>query len=314
MFGSRGTWGSRDPLESGCGVPYVPVVDTRTDSDPNRPDTDREEIESIPWDSLLAEDTGDRRRWLMVAGAALAVVAISASAARTLWPASPDPVATPPASTVTTPTTAPPPTEPPSPPLSEADLAAVEPAAVQREAAAHGLLAVHGYLTSDGSGSWAPAELFPEAEAPEIRSFVEAAVVTSVVPVSDRRFAVTVLARTLAAPPGEGYVRQPLRALEVVVELTGDDARLVDLPRPVEPPPAAAAELSLTEAEPPRPVVEAALAEAGRLGEPDPEQLVAATTADGVWRVTVPVVDEVGGVWPVAVWVDGSGVLLPAGG
>lgn len=289
-------------------------MDTRETS-AERPD---EELESIPWDALLTDDSDSRRRWLVIAGAAIALVAISASAARTLWPSSPAPVAVPTTEAVGAPvspepsptsTVAPPTSSPPS----EADLMAAPGDGVEREVVAHAELAVRDYFTLDGTG-WEAADLVPGLAPPEGRSFVEEVVATGVVPLDTDRYAVTLVVSTLGAPPDGGYVRLPRRAVEVVMELGPTGPVPVDLPRPLPVSQPRALAPAVTEATPPPAVVDAALAEAGRWGEPDRDGLVAGVDSEGRWRLVVPAVDDVGNAWPVAVWLDEAGRVLPPGG
>lgn len=291
------------------------------------PPTD-EQFESIPWDALVT-DRVDRRRWTALAAGAALVLAFSFGLSRLIWPV------TPPASTETMPTVAPAdevtslpsvPTLPaPAPPaqsgsLSEADLLALPAEDAGRRAAAYAAWFVAEYFTVDGGDgdrhqvrSLLPAGVEVPPADPAARSFVEGVEVVEVSSSDGLRHRVQLLVRSLAATGEEGYRRQPVRMVEVVVAVDEQGAAVVDLPRPLPVPQRVGAALAVQEGEPPAAVVAAALEAASVWGEPQPD-LLSAGMVDERWRVVVGVRDPAGLVWPVAVWADPTGATLPAGG
>ena len=281
----------------------------------DRPD---DVIESIPWESLGRVDPPDRRSWYVVGAVALAVVAISASATRTLWPS--PPLEPPMASTTTTPTVerAPEPLVPvstvPAPVLSEADLMAVEPERLERWVASHAEWFLTELFTLDGSSREELAGLMPEGVStappdPGARSFVESASTRTVTRTGPDRYEVVVLVRLLSSADGTAYVRQTASAFVVPVGIAEGRPVILDLPSPMEIEVSRGAVPAGEPTVPPADVTEAAVASAETFGMVD-RSTVTARHLDENWRVTVGVSDAAGVLWPVVVWIDGAGRAL----
>lgn len=291
-----------------------------------------EEFESIPWDSLVADQSDHRRRWGLVGIVAALVLGASFGLSRLLWGAGPPPVvpvtmlAAVTASTVAVavPDTVPPSSEPsaPAPPdaYSEADLLALPADDAGRRAAAYASWFAAEYFTLDGSDPErrAVAALLPAGVEvlpadPSVRSFVEGVEVVEVSASDGVHHRVVLLVRSLAAAGEGAYRRQPVRMVEVVVRVDERGSAVADLPRPLAVSVVSAEGPAVEAAEPPAVVVAAALEAASLWGEPQPD-LLSAGTVDGRWRLVVAVRDTAGLVWPVAVWTDPSGAPVPAGG
>lgn len=141
-------------------------------------------------------------------------------------------------------------------------------------------------------------------------SYVEWARAFSVEPVGDGRYRVAVAYRLLGAPEEGGFVRLPVRAVEVAVEVTPSGGSVVaDLPTPVALPagPVPAPWPADVE-EVPQVVVDGAIAAAAGWGTE--HRFLAAGHITGGWRVVLSAADEVGNRWPLVVRVDDSGVPL----
>lgn len=278
-----------------------------------------EKHESIPWDALVTDDTDRRRRWVAMGAAGLVAAAVAASTARVLFPAG---IAAPPPTAVSSPASVPVSSAPAEtgPPLSESDLLAATPGEEALLASAHAVWFVSDFFTLDGSevtrssvARRLPAGSAPAAPDRAQRSFVESAIPVVVTEVTEARYVVTVVVRSLTDPDGEGYRREPARAVEVVVDVGGKAPAVVDLPRPVPLPPSQAPPLEVEEAEPPPEVVSAAIEQASVWGEVRKPPLAAGRMGEA-WRLVLTVVDASGLEWPAAVWLDASGAPLPAGG
>jgi len=277
-----------------------------------------EDVESVPWSELLesSDPSEERRRVAYLAAGLIGAVVLGAVVARAWWaPSAPTIVA--PASTIAAPieggdaTTV----SVPTPPLySEADLMADPPDPGERAAIVKAEWFVSDYFTADyepsGSGD-IRAALPGGAEIPTLPqdgtggiSYVEWARAFQVEEVGDGTYLVSVLFRALAAPAEGAFVRLPVRAVAVHVDVLGEGASILDLPRPtavpIGPEPAAWAEGS---EDPPVHVVDAAAARASAWGaEP---RIVSSTRIGSAWRVITTVADDVGNRWPLSVIIEG---------
>jgi hypothetical protein len=275
-----------------------------------------ETFDSIPWERLLADPADRRRRLITGLSIGLAVLAVSVSLTRTLWPvpdtaivsSQPFDDAAPP---VTTSTTAPRPVPSPQPLISEADLLAVDPEGAMRAAAGLAEWFFSEYFTVDTPGRWgavADSVLPVGIGAPPegTRTFVDSVHVLSTEQTGSDRFLVTAVVRRLVDRDGSGFERvTPDRfAVEVVMGATGPV--VTGPPRPVAGEAIGAGSGPDWEEVPP--AVEAAATEqVAALG------LVAVTPAGGVsaagarlaegWSVVLLVADPAGMTWPVTVTV-----------
>jgi hypothetical protein len=207
-----------------------------------------EELESIPWATLIEGARTDRSRLIYLAAGAIIVFALAALAARTLWtPATTDVAvaADPVPNTVAVTTSAPPPAAPAL--FSEADLMASLDAESTRAAVAFAEWFVYDYFTVDGDPATLasiqdalppgiPEDLLPHASN-EMVTYVEWARAARVTELTPGIFEVLVLFRTVAAPNGETFERQPMRAVLVPMEMgAAGGLRLTDLPSPAHVP------------------------------------------------------------------------------
>jgi len=138
-------------------------------------------------------------------------------------------------------------------------------------------------------------------------SYVEWATTSRVEAIGNETFRSTVLFRLLVSTDAESYVRLPVQAVDVIVEVDGGGAtRVVDLPMPVEipigPPVSAWGEQS---EEIPDPVQAGALQIAGWWGA-EPEIIEGSERQDG-WRIVVMVADGAGVRWPLTLWLTDQG-------
>ena len=292
---------------------------------------EHEEFEQIPWSELTARPPDGRRRVIYLVAGGLGALVLAVLVVRAF--ASPSPV-TPVAPAVTvaqgdttttgaiTATTAAVAAAPaPSLLYREADLMAFPAIPAERAAVARAEWFVTDYFTADleptGSADLRAA-LPGGAAVPDMPqdaaaglSYVEWARAFRVEEVSEGRFRVGVVFRSLGAPPDRGFYRLPVRAVEVTVAVAADGgSTVVDLPTPVAlpagPEPGPWPEESV---EAPQWVVDEALAAVAGWGT---EPRLVAAQADGTgWRVVLTLADEVGNRWPVAVRVEGES---PAGG
>lgn len=134
-------------------------------------------------------------------------------------------------------------------------------------------------------------------------SYVEWARTFRIAETGDGAYLVGVVFRTLAAPPDGAFIRLPVRAVEVVVDVGADGASVADLPRPIAlpvgPEPAPWPEAS---GDPPQNVVDLAAARASVWGS-EPRIVSAARLAEG-WRIVLTVADDVGNRWPLSLIVE----------
>ncbi len=293
-----------------------------------------EEFEHIPWSTLVAADDRSRLRMYYLAAGVVVAVALGFAVAR-LVTANPQvgpatgetfasttleaPVVT--TSVVPPPTTALVADTPPitaavdAPALySEADLMAVAPDAAEATATMRAEWFVTDFFTIDGDGAnrsdvdeALPARV-PQAPDAGAASYVEWARTHHVEPLGGGRFKVTVAFRSIAAPPGGEYRRQPVRAVDVVVAVDGPHAAVEDLPAPADAPEwfeiephsgLGEGDLALAPPE----AVATAVAQAREWGE-SASPLSASPTANG-WRIVVMVEDTTGASWPMAIDVGG---------
>lgn len=271
--------------------------------------TDREELEHVPWAELMREaEPPDRRRNAVYLGVAiLGAMALGVLVARSWW-SSPPAVVLEPTTAVTVAAGQPEPSLADLPLYSEADLMADPPDPGARLAVTRAEWFVTDYFTADlePGGSAAVRASLPAAVAAELSldvgeavSYVEWARAFRVEEARDGAYRVAVAFRTLGAPPDRGFTRQPVRAVEVLVMVSGDGATVLDLPAPAFlalGPEVAAWEGQ--EATPPPAVVDVVAARASVWGvEP---RIVSARHRDGEWRVVVTVADAIGARWPLA--------------
>jgi hypothetical protein len=272
------------------------------------------EVESVPWGDLFDEQrpTQDLRRIAYLVAGLLGAVVLGVVIARGWWGATPPTVIAPGSpvaageelsgSTVAPTTTL-------APLYSEADLMADPPDPGERSATVRAEWFVTDYFTADyeptGSAD-VRAALPGAAELPDLPhdgsggiSYVEWARTFDVEPAPDGAYLVSVAFRTLAAPPDGAFIRLPVRAVEVLVDVGDSGATVLDLPRPaalpIGPEPEAWPEPSDT---PPVEVVDRAAARASIWGS-EPRIVSAAAIASG-WRVVLTVADDVGNRWPLA--------------
>lgn len=281
---------------------------------------EREEMEQVPWQDLFAEsEPEDQRRRAIYVGAGLVGAMIAGIFMARVW-FEPGPPPAPVAPAVEEGVEADSPDgealpEIPGLPLySEADLMAHPPDPSQRAAMARAEWFVTDYFTADlepnGSADILAAlpsgalEAYPQDSSGSV-SYVEWARAFRVAPVGDGTYRVGVVFRTLAAPPDRGFIRQPVRAVEIRVAVAGDGgATVLDIPSPI-PLPAGPEPDALAEAviDAPQAVVEAAAAQASGWGS-DP-RVVSVRRSGADWRVVVTVADAAGTRWPLAVHVLG---------
>jgi hypothetical protein len=282
-----------------------------------------EVYEHIPW-AQLATPTQEKKSLLiyLIAGAIVAA-SLGALVARSMG-RSPES----PAVAVTTPITAPSIVElpPPSPspgedPLSEADLLAVVPGQYEVEAAARAEWFVTDYFSSGGdpAASRAVVEALPEnsrlpvTTSPESTSYVDWVSTSRTEAVGNDRFRSTVLFRVLVSADNGTYVRLPVQAVDVVVEVDpAGGTRVVDLPMPVVIPPGP---LLQAWGDPSAEVPDLIRTSALRLTEgwgTEPAFIEAGQRGGG-WRVVVSVVDEAGVRWPLSLWLTDEGKPAPGG-
>lgn len=190
---------------------------------------EKEELEEIPWSSLVAHaEDGVDRRWYFAAGV-VGVAIVAFLGLRVIAPTGGQPIPPQLASGAEVTTTAVPGELVPSPTLvvAEAELIAdLPPRPLAVTARAEWF--VTDFYTTDGStetavsvraalvSGLADVELPHDAEAPSSEMFVEWARSYDVEDLGDGSYAVVVAFRTIASSP-EGFVRLPVRAVSVVV-------------------------------------------------------------------------------------------------
>ena len=271
---------------------------------------ERNEVyERIPWETL--DEKKPDRQWMMLAVAG-AIVLGSLAYAWTSTRTDPSPATTAvtlaPTSTVAV-ASAPavPPVAVTSPPAqapvltAEADLYAVHPERALDRATAHAEWFVAEYLTVDGSeesqatlSALLPAGVPMPVAAEGSRVFVEWVRAIGVEEVGELAYRVTVLARSLAAPAGGDYVRQPPLRLEVDVSAAGAGPQVM-MPPMIGPASAGEAhQLQMTDV--PEDIAAAALQGSGGT-----EVVGGVQAADGAWQVIVMAPGEDGVGRPVTI-------------
>jgi hypothetical protein len=277
---------------------------------------EREEIEHVPWADLMSEaEPEDRRRKAIYLGVAIVgAMVLGVIVARSWWatPSVTTPLA--PDDSAIAATTVP---EVPDLPLyTEADLMAVPPDPAARLAAVRAEWFVTDYFTADlePNGSAEVRAALPASVATELSldvgaavSYVEWARAFRIEEVGDGTYRVAVAFRTLGAPPDRGFNRQPVRAVELLIAVGGDDGTTVlDLPAPIPIP--VGPEGAVWEGEPgtpPQAIVDLVSTRASLWGtEP---RIVSASERDGEWRVVVTIADAIGARWPFALRVGSEG-------
>jgi hypothetical protein len=294
---------------------------------------DEEELEQIPWSTLITEHRDERRRMFLLAGGVAAALLVGFVGARLLTG---DPAGTTidlnaaaaPGTEPSTTTTSLPaaPTTVPSPPLSEADLMALLPDEQARAAVARAEWFVTDLFTSDldpagaapireAMSAGATLPVLPQESTAVAVAYVEWARAFRVEPVAPGLYRVGVVYRVLGATAEDDrFTRLTPRAVEVTVAVTPDGGTVVaDLPNPIEhPEPPLLRAPVLGTAGAPEHVLGAALAAtAGWAHDPRVES---SGDASGLWRVVVSVADEFGIRWPLALWFDDAGTAVPPPG
>lgn len=274
-----------------------------------------ETFDSIPWERLLADPADRRRRLVTGLSIGLAVLAISVSLTRTLWPvrdtAVPStqlldaavPTITSTAAAVPVPTT--------QPLLSEADLLAVDPDDAILAAAGLAEWFLAEYFTIDTPGRWgavASSVLPTGIGAPPggARTFVDSVHVLSTEQTASDRYVVTAVVRRLVDPEGSGFERVTPDRFAVEVIMGADGPVVSGPPRPV-PGEAIEAGSGPVWEEVPEAVAAAAVEKVASLGLPGVTQtggepMFGARLAGG-WSVVVMVTDPAGMTWPLTVGV-----------
>lgn len=275
-----------------------------------------EVVEHIPWAELGVPSQKERAWVVYVAAGAIAVAAVGALIARSIGSPQDSTGTTPITSeTVSVATTLPPPE---SEPLTEADLLAFAPGRREVTAAARAEWFVTDYFSTGGdpgSDQQVLAALPESSQVPAARqsgssSYVDWAATLRIEAISHEQFRSTVLYRMLVSDPESGFVRLPVQAVDVVVEVdaTGG-SRIVDLPMPATVPTGPS---TPAWADPhgaiPEPVRKAALRIAGAWGA-EPSVLEGSDRESG-WRVVVGVVDQAGIRWPLTLWLTDQGEPL----
>jgi hypothetical protein len=188
---------------------------------------------------------------------------------------------------------------------------AIDPAALDREVAAYAEWYASRYFTRSGSAPLSDphqgVEILPNSG---VESYVESAHAIEVEPLSAARRQVTVVVRTLAATdPDAGFVRQPDRAVEIMVRIGDGGLEVEDLPRPAAVPSPVSVLSPLTNVDRPD-LVEAARRYLSQFGTAAESSFGVGVAADGRTRVGLLVTDEMGAAWPYVVWFAADGSLL----
>jgi len=274
-----------------------------------------EVYEHVPWAELAALPK-EQRPWVVyLAAGAIAAASLGALAARSIG-RTPEPLpdVAPIAVSVPVATTLPP-AGPEAELLTEADLLAVTPGGDDVNAAARAEWFVTDYFSTAGDPGTHQQVLdalpegsrVPTATGTGFTSYVEWVATSRIEPIGRDRFECTVLFRMLVSNNEENYVRLPVQAVDVVVEVDGaGGTRVLDLPMPVGVP---AGPPSPTWADPvedvPDVIRKAALDLAQAWGaEPS---VIEGSEREGGWRVVVSVADAAGGRWPLALWLTDQG-------
>lgn len=281
-----------------------------------------ERLEQIPWAELAKTSTFAQNRIVFLAAGAVFLAAVGFFAGRLLTgAAAPAVVSVPPVSStmvtepvvaMTAATTLPVPQV-----YAEADLMALAPGRQEQLAEVTAETFVRSYFSTagiPGSSLAVTAALPPGGAIPEGSggvTYVEWAQAFRVDPLGGDLYRIGVVFGMLSGPDVSTLNRLDAQAVDVVVEVDGENSAIVDLPLPAEPPGRTVADPWPEPAsEVPADIAAAAVEQAARWGS-DPRVVEAASSSNG-WRVVVLVADSGGNRWPLAVWVDPSGsVLVP---
>ncbi|MEX1005183.1 MAG: hypothetical protein WD990_01255 [Acidimicrobiia bacterium] len=261
-------------------------------------------MDSIPWEALdTLGQPRNHRRWYVVA-AAIAVVAVGISAARTLGTSSPEPVpVTTTTVTISEAEVVPSTTISPNPALvTEADLMAIEPHMRERSAAAFAEVAAIEYFSGFAEGVWAGVE-FDRSRS----TFVEYAAVVEVTPLSPSEFDVLVAVSVLDAAPDEAFTRRPVRGISIVVDAADGEFRPLGLPAPATLPFQRLEDLSTDSVTPGGDLLEAISRAGEEFGEV--RSIEYREHPGGGGTATVTIVDEGGIGWPMALEVRPDGTV-----
>ena len=260
---------------------------------------DGESFESIPWESLSGRSS-DNRRWYIGAGL-IVTLGILVSVLRGLAAPAPIPIHPDPSPVaIDMPTT----TSLPEA-VTEADLMAVEPAALERAAAVAAEIAVVEFFTGDSQGVWTDVLLSPGRV-----TFVEFARALSVTPVGTGRFEVIVAVSVLDAGDGESFVRRPLRGVSMSIGVTDGIFRPLDLPAPVALALAPFEDIEVSSVAVDPAVLETLAEALSAFGVVTAEPVSYGLMADGSLRVVVEMTDPGGTTWPMAIRLGANGTLL----
>jgi len=277
-----------------------------------------DEYEEIPWSTLLSEHRQGRAKTLYIAAGVLVAIVIGFVGIRWLTApghGEPGPLAAPAGSTTTTVAVV----MDPEPAITtttvtdmpaEADLMAIEPATVELGAIARAEWFVTDYFTVDGP---IPEELVSafvnDAVLPDLpggadaaTSYVEWARAYDIRPRADG-YAVSVVFRSLTEEPDGSFVRGPVRAVDVLVAVDGDETAIADLPIPTLPPVYHSIDgwMDMSESAS-NDAIAATLDYASMFDE---QAEVVESGADGrEWRVVFTIGDRSGNRWPVVMRSD----------
>ncbi len=283
-------------------------------------DTLDERLEQIPWAELAKSSTFSQNRVAYLAAGAVVLAAVGFFAGRSLMGtpsrvAVPVTAAAPVATVAPTAVTAPPSTLPAPQVYAEADLMALAPGRQEQLAEIEAEVFVRGYFSTAGNPATSLAVMgaLPDGAVVPAGSggvtYVEWARAFRIDPLGDDLYRVGVMFGLLSGPDLSTLNRLEPEAVDVVVQVDGDAAAVVELPLPSEPPGrAVAAPWPEPASEIPAGVGAAATEQAARWGA-DPEVVEAAQSPDG-WRVVLLVGDKDGNRWPMAVWINPSGSAL----
>lgn len=264
-------------------------------------DTD-ETFESIPWEALLSDPAEKRRKVMGLAAGFVAVLAIAATLSRTLWPLDvvPDVNPTVVAPAMTRQTIVPETTAP----LSEADLMAIPPEALERSSSALAAWFLSEYFTLETPGvrgtltEMLPAGLTLPAPNSAVRSFVDSVEIMEVNRIGVDRLEVVAVVRRLVDADGTGYRRVPAQAMKVMIALTEEGPAVAALPTPIE---LSFGRVAVTEVTPPESVASAAIEKAAAFGT---VEVFGGHRQGTGWAVTVMIIDSSAIAWPFEVFVE----------
>jgi hypothetical protein len=274
-----------------------------------------EVYEHISW-AELASASPEKKPWVIyLAAGVIAVGSLGALAARSIdrTAVSPPPSFAP---TSTVPVVNPlPPAAHEEEILTEADLLAVAPGQGEVGAAARAEWFVTDYFSSGGDPAASRAVLdalpesshLPAAARPGSTSYVEWAATARIESIGNEQFRSTVIFRVLVPGDDGSYVRLPVQAVNVIVEVdAGGGTRVIDLPMPVGVPTGPPVP---TWAAPSEDVPDLIRTAALRMAESwgtDPT-LIEGNEREGGWRVVVSVADGAGVRWPLSLWLTDQG-------